>query len=166
MSNKFFLFIGWLILAVGISACGTTSPAATVPTAAPASATVKPTDAPPATVAATIAATATQQAPTETPTASSPAGSVSFSEDINPVLQANCFNCHGGEKTSRGLSVATYETLMKGSQNGAVINPGNPDSSKLLQSILSGKMPKKGEKLTADEAQLIKQWILEGAQNN
>jgi mono/diheme cytochrome c family protein len=97
------------------------------------------------------------------PTLSSP---VSYAKDIDPILQNSCFNCHGGERTSRALSVATYDTLMKGSQNGAVVIAGDPDNSKLLQSILSGKMPKKGDKLTAEQIQLIRQWIAEGAQNN
>jgi mono/diheme cytochrome c family protein len=91
---------------------------------------------------------------------------VSFSKDVNPILQKSCFNCHGGERTSRGLSFASYDTLMAGSQNGAVIDPGNPDGSKLLQLILSGKMPKRGDKLTPEQAQLISDWIAAGAQNN
>ncbi len=94
------------------------------------------------------------------------ASAISYSSNIDPILQRSCFECHGGEKTSKGLSVATYDALMKGSQNGAVILAGEPDKSKFLLSILSGKMPKKGNKLTAEEIQLIRQWILEGANNN
>ncbi len=94
------------------------------------------------------------------------AGPVSFSKDVNPILQNSCFDCHGGERTSKGLSVASYNSLMQGSQNGAVIVASDPANSLLVQSILSGKMPKRGTKLTPEQIQLIEQWITEGAQNN
>ena len=95
-----------------------------------------------------------------------PSQPISYAKDIDPILQNSCFNCHGGERTSKALSVATYDTLMKGSQNGAVVVAGDPGKSKLLQSVLSGKMPKKGDKLTPEQVQLIQLWIEEGAQNN
>jgi mono/diheme cytochrome c family protein len=93
-------------------------------------------------------------------------GKVSFTNDIMPIIQAACINCHGGEKTSKGLDMKTFESLMAGSQNGAILVPGDATNSKLIQSVQSGKMPKRGPKLTPDQIQLMVDWINAGAQNN
>lgn len=102
--------------------------------------------------------------PTETPAAAAPA--VSFTNDVMPVLQSRCLNCHGGESTKEGLSVASYEALMAGSMNGAVIVPGDPNNSLFIQQILNGEMPKRGPKLTPEQVQILIDWILAGALNN
>lgn len=60
----------------------------------------------------------------------------------------------------------TYESLMAGSQNGPVIVAGSARESLLAQKILSGKMPKRGQKLTAEQVQIIIDWINAGAENN
>jgi len=94
------------------------------------------------------------------------AGQVSFSKDIAPIFQASCISCHGGERTSRGLDLKTYTTLMAGSQNGAMIVPGNAGNSLLIQSVNSGKMPKRGTRLTDSQIQLLVDWVNAGAKNN
>lgn len=106
--------------------------------------------------------------PTETPppTDTAAAVAVSFANDVMPILQSRCFNCHGGEQTKEGLSVASYETLMAGSVNGPVVIPGDPDNSLLVQQLLNGKMPKRGPKLTPAQIQIIIDWVLGGALNN
>ncbi|MEI6289682.1 MAG: c-type cytochrome domain-containing protein [Chloroflexota bacterium] len=91
---------------------------------------------------------------------------VSFSKDILPIFQTSCVSCHGGERTSKGLDLKTYDSLLKGSQNGSVLVPGDTANSKLMQSILSGKMPKRGNKLTQDQINLLLNWINSGAKNN
>lgn len=93
-------------------------------------------------------------------------GGVSFSKDIMPIFQNTCVNCHGGEKTSKGLDMKTFASLMAGSQNGAILVPGDAANSKIIQSVESGKMPKRGPKLTQDQIQLLVDWINSGAQNN
>jgi hypothetical protein len=91
---------------------------------------------------------------------------VSFSKDIKPILDKSCVSCHGGERTNKGLDVTTYDKLMVGSVNGAVIVPNNADGSKLVVSVAEGKMPKRGAKLTTEQVQLIKDWVNAGAENN
>jgi len=95
-----------------------------------------------------------------------PSATVSFSKDVLPILQNSCVNCHGGEKISKGLDLKTYASLMTGSQSGAVIVSGNAANSMLVQSIQSGKMPKRGGPLPAAQIQLIMDWVNAGAQNN
>jgi mono/diheme cytochrome c family protein len=95
-----------------------------------------------------------------------PSATVRFSKDVLPIFQEKCINCHGGEKTSKGLDLKTYASLMAGSQNGAMIVPSDPTNSKLLQSVLSGKMPKRGPALPSEQIQLLMDWVSAGAKNN
>jgi uncharacterized membrane protein len=108
--------------------------------------------------------------PTEPPAAAitdTPAGSaVSFTNDVMPILQSRCLNCHGGDSTREGLSVASFDALMAGSNNGPVVVAGDPTNSLLIQIIQEGKMPKRGPKLTPDQLQILIDWIMAGALNN
>lgn len=103
-------------------------------------------------------------APTDTP--APVAATVSFANDVLPILQNRCFNCHGGEQTKEGLNLGSYATLMAGSENGPVIVPGDAANSLFAQQLLNGKMPKKGPKLTPAQIQIIIDWINAGALNN
>jgi hypothetical protein len=94
------------------------------------------------------------------------AHNISFQNDIQPILDIRCAKCHGGDFPSEGLSVESYQSLMAGSQNGPVIVPGDSSSSLLFEKVESGEMPKRGSDLTAEQIELIQQWIDEGALNN
>lgn len=102
----------------------------------------------------------------ELPTASSTPGSnssgPSFVRDVVPMLLAKCGNCH--VTGSRGnFSMANYVALMRGSQAGVVIFPGEPVGSRLVELIESGDMPRGGGQVTPQELQALKAWIAAGA---
>ena len=145
-----------------LAACASQPAAAPAQVQQPAAATQAPTAAQAAANTSNDQAAATQPANAGT----GAAASVSFSKDILPVMQTSCINCHGGEKISKGLDLKTYDSLMAGSQNGAVLVPGDAAQSKLIQSVQSGKMPKRGDKLTAEQIQLLVDWVNAGATNN
>lgn len=156
-----FFLIGFL------SACGTQT------TEAPASSTVQPvspTDAPPTAdtaVPATDAASPTVVIPTTPPTEeSAQTVTISFVNDVMPILRSRCWNCHGGDKTEEGLNLTTVATIMAGSENGAVVIPGDADNSLLAEQIVSQEMPKRGPKLTPPQIQIILDWINQGALDN
>jgi len=44
--------------------------------------------------------------------------------------------------------------------------PGDAANSKMAELVLNQKMPKRGPKLTPDQAQLIVDWINQGALEN
>lgn len=92
--------------------------------------------------------------------------SISFSDDILPILESRCSNCHGGQRTEEGLDLRTYAGLMAGSENGAVVVPGDASSSKMATLVAEAKMPKRGPKLTPAQVQLIIDWINRGALSN
>ena len=161
------------LFVVGIlSACGTQ------PTTTPAS---QPTDlaAPPTQSAAnTLAPTDTaipESSPvrpaevfTEIPTtqALSQGTTVSFANDILPIFNSRCANCHGRNRTEEGLVLLTYAGVLKGSDNGPVIIAGNADASLLVEQVVNQEMPKRGPKLTPPQIQIIVDWINQGALEN
>ena len=95
-----------------------------------------------------------------------PQANISYSKDIYPILESRCGKCHMGSFTSENLNMETYDSLMAGSQNGAVIVAGNAKESLLARKILKGEMPKRGPKLTPAQVQIIIDWINAGAPNN
>ena len=95
-----------------------------------------------------------------------PQADISYSKDVYPILKSRCGKCHMGSFTSENLNMETYDSLMAGSQNGAVIVAGNAKESLLARKILKGEMPKRGPKLTPAQVQIIIDWINAGAPNN
>jgi Planctomycete cytochrome C/Leucine rich repeat len=88
---------------------------------------------------------------------------------VQPALDRRCLVCHNGAKKSGGLSMASYETLMKGGSKGAVITAGNVSASDLFRRVnlapgRSDFMPKDGKTpLNKNEIAAIGWWISQGA---
>lgn len=97
------------------------------------------------------------------PTYPTPTSSVSFNNDVQPIFAARCVACHGG---TNGLFLDTYENVLKGGVNGAVIIPSDVDNSRLAYYVYSGYMPFRSSPLTSIEIQTILDWIALGAPNN
>lgn len=148
-----------------LAACGGGAPALGE-TPAPTATTVPVAEAPVVQSPTQETTATTALEPAATQAAPSASGEVSFSKDILPVLQSRCINCHGGQRTSEGLDLKTYESLMAGSQNGSVVTPGDAASSLFVTLAAEGKMPKRGPKLTPAEIKLLTDWVNAGAPNN
>jgi hypothetical protein len=156
--------IGLIILILGlISACGTqpTATPASQPTLEPVAPTQTFTSAP----AATIIPTEISLQPTNTAEVQ-PAALVSFANDVLPLFESRCKNCHGGNKTEEGLNLLSYAAVMQGSDNGAVVIPGDADNSLLVEQLVTQEMPKRGPKWTPDQIQIVIDWINQGALDN
>jgi len=91
---------------------------------------------------------------------------VSFQQHVLPIFVERCSECHGDDNPEEGLEVTSYRTLMLGSIYGSVVKPGDPDGSYLFEQVSSGKMPKKGDRLTPTQIAIIRAWIEAGAQDN
>lgn len=99
---------------------------------------------------------------------SASAQSVSFINDVAPILKENCFACHDAKKKAGKYDMTTFEKLLAGGANGEPIEPGNPNRSEFHDLIVTTqprRMPPrdKGEAVTPDKAAVIAQWIKEGA---
>lgn len=105
----------------------------------------------------------TQTVPNTSQTYPTPSASVSFRNNVQPIFAARCVACHGG---TNGLFLDTYENVLKGGVNGAVIIPGDVYNSRLAYYVYSGYMPFRSTPLTSTEIQTILDWIALGAPNN
>ena len=92
---------------------------------------------------------------------------VEFTRDIQPILQANCYECHGPDKTRGHLRLDARAAAMKGGETGPAIVPGKSDESLLVRRILGldgdDRMPKDGDPLPSAQIALIRAWIDQGA---
>lgn len=91
---------------------------------------------------------------------------VSFQAHVLPIFQQHCVECHGDETAEEGLKLTSYRTVLGGSQNGSVVEPGDPDGSYLVTLVAEGRMPKRGDPLSASEIEIIVAWISAGALDN
>ena len=85
---------------------------------------------------------------------------VSFEQDLLPILRGRCAfaGCHvaGGPN---GIDLSTYQAFIRGGEDGPVFEPGNPQSSDIIEEIVSGRMPPGGPRLRDAEIQLFIDWI-------
>ncbi len=109
---------------------------------------------------------------TAEPAAAAGSGPLKFSQDIAPILVANCRGCHtrNGQGLRRGkLDMSSFESLQKG--NGKPDHPilvaGKPDESHLVLRITGDEEPKmpqgNNNNLNADAIARITRWVKEGA---
>lgn len=91
---------------------------------------------------------------------------VSFEAQVLPIFEAKCGECHGSRYPELGLTLASYEGVIAGSDYGIVVQPGDSVESYLVGMIESGEMPQDGEPVSPEELLLIKSWIEQGALEN
>ena len=96
------------------------------------------------------------------------AGVEFFETRIRPVLVEHCYACHNSSETAEaGLVLDHRDGLRKGGDSGAVVTPGKPEESRLLQVVrhqIDGlKMPEDGPKLDEKTIADLEQWIAMGA---
>jgi hypothetical protein len=93
------------------------------------------------------------------------AGAKFFEERVRPVLVENCRQCHGPEKHRGGLRLDSREAALRGGDSGAVIHPGRPEESLLIQAVRHGEriqMPPK-KKLPQRVVADLATWVRMGA---
>ncbi|MBW3533704.1 MAG: c-type cytochrome [Gemmatimonadetes bacterium] len=100
-----------------------------------------------------------------------PRAEVTYSADVAPIFKKSCVSCHGGmdggeKRVEYGLDLTTAKGVLAGSEYGAVIEPGDPDNSYLVELIEAGDMPEEGDPLTPAEIEIIRAWIADGAKDN
>ncbi len=105
------------------------------------------------------------------PSASAEA-SLSFNQDIRPILSENCFLCHGPDEASRKAKLRLDEpgSALADRDGIRVIVPGKPEQSELIRRIdadkLENRMPPEnsGRRLKDAEKAMLKAWIASGAE--
>lgn len=87
-----------------------------------------------------------------------------FTHDVLPILQAHCFQCHGGEpKVQGGLKLTSREDILKGGESGPAVSFDPTAESLLLGAIRyeSFEMPPKG-KLPQAQIDVLTRWVSQG----
>jgi hypothetical protein len=87
-----------------------------------------------------------------------------FELKVRPLLVARCFRCHGEKEQKGGLRLDSAEALY-GKPDEAVVKPGHPENSRLMEVISykeDPKMPPDGRLPEAD-SQTLREWIRRGA---
>jgi hypothetical protein len=94
---------------------------------------------------------------------------IDFDQDIRPILEKNCFKCHGIEQPKSHFSLLSREGALKGgNDNKDDVIPGDGLHSHLVHYI-AGLVPDmqmppegKGEPLTPEQVGLMRAWIDQG----
>jgi hypothetical protein len=79
------------------------------------------------------------------------------------IFGPRCEKCHSGGEPAGRIDLSTYDAMMGGP---VVIRPGSPGTSRLYKAVATGRMPKRGTKLSPTELQAVESWILRGAKND
>jgi len=97
-------------------------------------------------------------------------GGLVFSQDIAPILVANCVRCHSGEGQGlrKGkLDLSTFEKMQNGTPDEKVVLAGKPAESHLVLRIKGEEMPPmpqgNNNRLAAEAIAKIERWVKEGA---
>ncbi|MCC6142974.1 MAG: hypothetical protein IT368_04105 [Candidatus Hydrogenedentes bacterium] len=89
-----------------------------------------------------------------------------FADHVAPILQKHCARCHNQDTRKSGLSVALHAQILEGGSSGPVIVAGDPDGSRLFRLISHQEepyMPPSGTQIPAEEIEVIRKWIADGA---
>ena len=98
---------------------------------------------------------------------------VSYAADVQPIWNANCTGCHGGTaglELSPPDSRAALVSVASTNWGGVRVAAGDPAASVLFRKIsgdsgVGDRMPQGGA-LGADDIEMVRRWIAEGALDN
>lgn len=98
---------------------------------------------------------------------------VTYEKDIKAIFEQSCVKCHGAEKSKGDLRLDSLAGVLKGSENGSVVEPGKSARSYLVINVAhvgdpDDWMPPPDNKfkivsLTPRQIGLIRAWIDQGA---
>ena len=87
---------------------------------------------------------------------------VTYADHARAAMEHKCFSCHNPDKKKGDLDLTSYAAVMAGGGGGAVVNPGDPDGSKLIGTITKQAepfMPPEGAPMSPAEIEVLKKWI-------
>ena len=92
---------------------------------------------------------------------------IDFIKDVQPLFQRACLPCHGPDKQKGDYRLDVRETALSGGESYAPnIVSGKSDKSPLLGFVRGTGdlvMPPEGQRLSADEIEVLRAWIDQGA---
>jgi mono/diheme cytochrome c family protein len=92
---------------------------------------------------------------------------IDFARDVQPILAARCYSCHGPTLHQSGLRLDSKTHALQGGDSGPAIVTGKGSESALIRRVASKdlkvRMPPAGPRLTPAQIRLLKTWIDQGA---
>ena len=88
-----------------------------------------------------------------------------YNEEVLPILEARCFECHGPKSELKGgLFLGNRDGFLEGGESGPAVDPDAPEDSLFLDAINYGsyEMPP-DNKLPDDEIAILTAWVKAGA---
>ncbi len=95
---------------------------------------------------------------------------VDFTREVQPLLAERCLRCHGMDKHENEVRLDQRESLLRERDGWAVVVPGSLAGSELWYRVAEAdedeRMPPadSGPPLTAEQKDLLRRWIEEGAE--
>lgn len=94
---------------------------------------------------------------------------VDFEQEVRPIFERNCYECHGPKKRKGGLRLTNRKDAFTAGDLGIpVIDPGSAATSFLYEFVSSNdpeeRMPKGRSPLSPEEIETLRRWIDEGAE--
>jgi hypothetical protein len=92
-----------------------------------------------------------------------------YGDVIQPMLQANCYSCHGPDRQKGKLRLDDSAWIVKGGKDGSVVRASQPAESELIKRISLPNEdehhmpPKEKTPLKGSEVALFQWWIGQGA---
>jgi cytochrome c553 len=82
-----------------------------------------------------------------------------YATNILPIIQANCYSCHGNGNVSGGVSLDSYDKLKTQANNGTLV-------AVITHAAGVPAMPQGAAQLSTCDINKIKDWINRGTLNN
>lgn len=110
-----------------------------------------------------------EPAPSLAPAGPAPAPRRAWDDVVAPILAVRCSGCHGAEKRKAKMRLDTFDGVMRGGEDGAVIVAGDPAKSLMMRRLLlpldheDHMPPAKKPQPTRAELDVLAWWIARGA---
>jgi hypothetical protein len=88
--------------------------------------------------------------------------SISYENDIVPIIVENCISCHSGDAPSASLDLTDFETLTESALN----SDNNSLLNRIERAELSGGAMPTNYRLMQCEIDKISAWVAQGTLNN
>ncbi len=97
-----------------------------------------------------------------------PEGMIDYTTDIQPILVAHCWSCHGDARVRGGLRLDSRERAILGGDTGPALGPGSAEESALWFRCVTDtpehpRMPEDASALAEEWTVTLARWIDEGA---
>ncbi len=93
------------------------------------------------------------------------AAAPNYADHVQAIFREHCFACHSQDEAKSDLALDSFAAVMRGGASGAVIEPGDPENSRLWKLVNHQEephMPPEQDKLPEQQLATIRAWIAGG----